>query len=169
MRCGRGPRSAAARCGVVRDRLRRDGARLRGARARHAPDRAARSTADAAWVRIAFASFAVLLVPLGLALVARRFAVFPWRLGADQPVALRLDLPRAACYFAFALLRPQRAYATGPMLGFLAYDAVLIVPFLRHFETVDRRCGSTCRCTWRCWSTVRWFAPHTWRPPERAR
>ena len=43
----------------------------------------------------------------------------------------------AACYFLYALARPNWANAQGQLLGFLAYDLVLIVPFCKHFATVD--------------------------------
>ena len=36
----------------------------------------------------------------------------------------------AAMYFAYALLRPSWVNAAGQLAGFLAYDVVLIVPFL---------------------------------------
>jgi hypothetical protein len=45
----------------------------------------------------------------------------------------------AACYFLYALINPKWANAQGQLLGFLAYDVVLIAPFLNHFTTVDPR------------------------------
>ena len=40
-------------------------------------------------------------------------------------------------YFGFSLVRPLWANGRGQLMGFLAYDLVLIGPFLRHFGTVD--------------------------------
>jgi hypothetical protein len=36
----------------------------------------------------------------------------------------------AAVYFAYGLLRPSWLNSAGQLIGFLAYDLVLIVPFL---------------------------------------
>ncbi len=40
----------------------------------------------------------------------------------------------AAVYFIYALLRPSWANAAGQLSGFLVYDLVLIIPFLRTSE-----------------------------------
>jgi hypothetical protein len=42
----------------------------------------------------------------------------------------------AAAYFAYALARPRWTNAGGQLAGFLAYDLVLIVPFLTRFQNV---------------------------------
>ncbi|GEL19456.1 hypothetical protein [Pseudonocardia asaccharolytica] len=39
-------------------------------------------------------------------------------------------------YFGYALRRPTWVHARGQLLGFLAYDAVLIGPFLHGFSVV---------------------------------
>ena len=41
-----------------------------------------------------------------------------------------------ALFFTYALLKPAWNNARGPLMGFLAYDLVLLVPFLRHFAAV---------------------------------
>ena len=43
----------------------------------------------------------------------------------------------AALYFIYALIRPSWLNAAGQLAGFLAYDAVLIVPFLTRLPTVS--------------------------------
>jgi hypothetical protein len=43
----------------------------------------------------------------------------------------------AACYFAYGVLRPYVWNMTGQLLGFLAYDLVLIGPFVRHLWQVE--------------------------------
>ena len=43
----------------------------------------------------------------------------------------------AAVYFGSSLIRPLWANGRGQLMGFLAYDLVLIGPFLRHFGKVD--------------------------------
>ena len=42
----------------------------------------------------------------------------------------------AAMYFAYALLRPSWLNSAGQLIGFLAYDLVLIVPFLTRLPGV---------------------------------
>jgi hypothetical protein len=41
----------------------------------------------------------------------------------------------AAMYFAYGLLRPSWLNSAGQLIGFLAYDVVLIVPFLTRLPT----------------------------------
>jgi hypothetical protein len=41
-----------------------------------------------------------------------------------------------AFYFLYALLRPYWSNAFGQLLSFLAYDLVLIIPFVLLFDTV---------------------------------
>ncbi len=97
-----------------------------------------RDTRPLPWtVRVSFFAFCATLACLGAALVSNAANVFPWRIGAEQSVLYGWIFIGAACYFLYALLHPVRGNATGQMLGFLAYDLVLIVPFARHFETVE--------------------------------
>jgi hypothetical protein len=88
-------------------------------------------------VRWAFATFVLILVPVGIALLLRAPAVFPWRLSPAESQLFGCVFIGAAFYFAHALTRPHWKNAQGPLLGFLAYDAVLIGPFAAHFGKVD--------------------------------
>ena len=88
-------------------------------------------------MRVSFLVFILILVVAGGTLVMQRPGVFPWRLGPEQSVLYGWIFLGAACYFLGALIRPLWANARGQLLGFLAYDLVLIGPFLRHFGTVD--------------------------------
>jgi len=88
-------------------------------------------------LQASFLAFLVILVLAGGALVLRMANMFPWRLGPEQSVLYGWIFLGAACYFLYALINPRWANAKGPLLGFLAYDVVLIVPFLNHFSTVD--------------------------------
>jgi hypothetical protein len=87
-------------------------------------------------VRTSFALFTGLLVAVGVALVLRAPHVFPWPLQPDTSVLVGLSFLGAAVYFAAGLRLPLWATATGPLIAFLAYDAVLIGPFLAHFAAV---------------------------------
>jgi hypothetical protein len=51
----------------------------------------------------------------------------------------------AAVYFAYGLLRPLWVNAAGQLAGFLAYDLILIVPFLTRLPTTpdEHRLGLT--------------------------
>jgi hypothetical protein len=88
-------------------------------------------------VRASFAAFIVILTLVGGALVLQLGNVFPWKLGREQSVLYGWIFLGAACYFAYALLVPRGGNARGQLMGFLAYDVVLIVPFLQHFGKVD--------------------------------
>lgn len=88
-------------------------------------------------VRWAFALFAVTLILVGGALILKRPRVFPWPLDAEVSVVYGWIFMGAAAYFAYALWNPRWHNACGQLLGFLAYDIVLILPFLDHFDTVE--------------------------------
>jgi hypothetical protein len=90
-------------------------------------------------VRVSFIAFLIILVLVGGALVLRTANIFPWRLSPEQSVLYGWIFLGAACYFLYALVNPKWGNAQGQLLGFLAYDVVLIVPFLNHFATVDPR------------------------------
>ena len=78
----------------------------------------------------------ILLTLVGGALVLHKANIFPWPLDPQQSVLYGWIFLGAACYFLYALLKPAWSNAQGQLLGFLAYDLVLIVPFLNHFATV---------------------------------
>lgn len=87
-------------------------------------------------VRLSFGLFAALLVLVGGALVARAAHIFPWPLNPDSSSLFGWIFLGAAVYFLHGLLWPSWANAAGQLLGFLAYDLVLIGPFLGHFGAV---------------------------------
>ena len=62
--------------------------------------------------------------------------VFPWDLNPDSSVVFGCIFLGDAFYFLYALLRPRWGNAFGQLLSFLAYDLVLIVPFLLLVNTV---------------------------------
>ncbi len=87
-------------------------------------------------VRGSFALFALTLLWVGSALVSVRPGVMPWEITPEGSVTYGWLFLGAATYFAFAVARPLRENAVGPLLGFLAYDIVLIVPFIHRFSDV---------------------------------
>ena len=98
------------------------------------PFRDARPTPTA--VRIAFAVFALLLAITAAALIAVRPNTFPWPLGPENSVIYGFIFLGAMAYFLYGLAWPVWGNACDQLVGFLAYDIVLIVPFLRQFAAV---------------------------------
>ena len=88
-------------------------------------------------VRYSFALFAVVLFLVGTALVLKRPNIFPWVLSTELSVLYGWIFLGAMCYFIYGFFVPKWANAKGQLLGFLAYDLVLIVPYLSHFSKVS--------------------------------
>jgi hypothetical protein len=86
-------------------------------------------------VRVSFGIFVATLLLAGTALILR-MPIFPWDLNPDSSVIFGCIFLGDAFYFIYALLRPHWGNAFGQLLSFLAYDLVLIVPFLLLLESV---------------------------------
>jgi|FLYN01.1.fsa_nt_gi hypothetical protein len=84
-------------------------------------------------VRLSFGFFILALVVVGGAMVLRVPNVMPWPISTDESVIYGWMFLGAATYFAYSLLRPSWANSAGQLAGFLAYDLVLIIPFLARF------------------------------------
>jgi hypothetical protein len=87
-------------------------------------------------VRISFGIFIASLILAGCALILR-LPIFPWALNPDSSVIFGCIFIGDAFYFLYGLLYPRWHNALGQLLSFLAYDLVLIVPFLLLFKTVQ--------------------------------
>ncbi|HML21542.1 MAG TPA: hypothetical protein PKD09_07845 [Aggregatilinea sp.] len=87
-------------------------------------------------VRVSFAFFTIVLIVVAAALISKRPNIFPWTLRAEVSVVYGWVFMGAAVYFAHGVLVPRWQNACGQLLGFLAYDIVLILPFLDHFSHV---------------------------------
>jgi hypothetical protein len=81
--------------------------------------------------------FIIVLILVGSALLRQTLRVFPWPVNPESSVIFGLMFIAAAIYFFTALRVPKWHNARGQLLGFLAYDLVLIGPFLAHFSTVQ--------------------------------
>jgi hypothetical protein len=86
-------------------------------------------------VRLSFGAFAAILIVVGLALIFGA-QVFPWTLQPAGAAAYGWIFVGAATYFLDGVVRPRWHNARGQLLGFLAYDLVLLGPFLAHFNAV---------------------------------
>jgi hypothetical protein len=80
--------------------------------------------------------FIIVLVLVGSALLRQTPLVFPWPVNPESSVIFGLMFFAAAIYFFSALRVPKWHSARGQLLGFLAYDLVLIGPFLSYFSSV---------------------------------
>ncbi len=88
-------------------------------------------------VRFSFIVFVIALVIVGGRMVLRAPNVVPWDLTPTGSVIYGWMFLGAAMYFAYTLLRPSWHNAGGQLAGFLAYDLVLILPFLQRLPTIE--------------------------------
>lgn len=86
-------------------------------------------------VRWSFIVFVVALVYASVRLFLR-IPTIPWPLTPELSIIAGCMFVGAAAYFVYGLLRPSWANAGGQLAGFLMYDLVLIVPFLRALPNV---------------------------------
>jgi hypothetical protein len=84
-------------------------------------------------VRVSFGVFVVVLVLAGVGILLHLPNVFGWKLHPTSSALLGWFFLGAACYFLYGLVQPGWQNACGQLWAFLAYDLVLIVPYLLHF------------------------------------
>ncbi len=89
------------------------------------------------WVRLAFVAEVAVLAGVGSALVLKIPNVLPWPLEPESSVMYGWVFLGQALYYAYALLNPEWHNARGQLLGFLAYDLVLIGPLLGRFANLQ--------------------------------
>ena len=87
-------------------------------------------------VRWSFVIFIIVLLVVSTRLILKVPNVIPWAITPDLSVVIGWMFFGAAAYFAYALLRPSWFNTAGQLAGFLAYDVVLIVPFLTRLPTI---------------------------------
>jgi hypothetical protein len=87
------------------------------------------------FVRWSFVLFIIALLLVSIRLILKVPNVIPWKITPELSVVIGWMFLGAALYFAYALLRPSWVNSAGQLVGFLAYDAVLIVPFLTRLPT----------------------------------
>jgi hypothetical protein len=84
-------------------------------------------------VRVSFGVFVAALVLAGIGILLHVPDVFAWRLNPTTSALLGWFFLGAACYFLYGLVHSGWQTACGQLWAFLAYDLVLIVPYLLHF------------------------------------
>lgn len=87
-------------------------------------------------VRISFGVFVVVLLLVGGALLLHIPNVFAWTLNPVSSALVGCFFLGSAGYFLYGLLLPRWHNACGQLWSFLAYDLVLIVPYLLNAATV---------------------------------
>jgi len=87
-------------------------------------------------VRWSFVIFILALLMVSTLLIWKAPNIIPWTITPELSVVIGWMFFGAAAYFVYTLLRPSWLNAAGQLAGFLAYDAVLIVPFLTRLPTV---------------------------------
>jgi len=97
------------------------------------------------FVRWSFVFFIIALLIVGGRLVLQITGTIPWKITPEIGVIMGWMFLGAAVYFVYSLLRPSWLNSAGQLLGFLAYDIVLIVPFLTRLPIVspENRLGLT--------------------------
>lgn len=86
-------------------------------------------------VRVSFVVFTLALLFYGGRMVLGVPNTMPWPTSAAESVVYGWMFLGAAAYFVYALVRPSWGNAGGQLAGFLAYDLVLLPPFLSRFGT----------------------------------
>jgi hypothetical protein len=87
-------------------------------------------------VRLSFVGFIIALLIVGGSLILKTPNILPWNVNVAGSVVYGWFFLGAALYFAYGLLRPSWHNAAGQLTGFLAYDLILIVPFLQYWPVV---------------------------------
>ncbi len=87
-------------------------------------------------LRWMFGLFIVALIVAGGQLVLKAPNVLPWDVNLSGRIIYGWMFLGAAAYFAYGMIRPRWPNAGGQLAGFLAYDLVLIVPFVLMLSNV---------------------------------
>ncbi len=89
-----------------------------------------------ALVRGSFIVFILALLVVSARLILKSPNVIPWSITPDLSLIIGWMFFGAAVYFVYGIIRPSWQNSAGQLAGFLAYDLVLIVPFLTRLPTV---------------------------------
>jgi hypothetical protein len=85
-------------------------------------------------VRLSTWVFALTLLLVGIALMLQAPTIFPWPLNANSSILYGWMFLGLALNYGYVSLGNRWSDAKVSLIGFLAYDLVLIVPFLQHFS-----------------------------------
>jgi hypothetical protein len=88
-------------------------------------------------VRGSFVVFIVALVIVSGLLIGRVPGILPWAITPELSILIGFMVLGAAAYFAYGVIEPRWENAGGQLAGFLAYDLVLIGPFVQRMPSID--------------------------------
>ena len=89
-------------------------------------------------LRVAFALYTALLAVAAAALFRRSTTIFPWAIEANTETMIGWLFLGSAVYFAWGLTGSRWHELRGQMIAFLAYDVVLVLPYLAMLDGVYR-------------------------------
>ena len=95
---------------------------------RRVPPRDRRATPR--WVRRVMAGLGLGVAVISVGLLGRVDGLYPWDLRPETSTMFGVVYLGVAVYFAYAALHPAWPMTTGQLLGFMAYTAVLVKPYL---------------------------------------
>jgi hypothetical protein len=87
-------------------------------------------------IRWSFLTFVLGLILVSVRLIIKRPNVVPWIVTPEISVVIGWIFFGAAIYFAYTLFKPSWHNAAGQLMGFLAYDLVLLPPFMGKLPTI---------------------------------
>jgi len=87
-------------------------------------------------VYYSFIVFVIALVIAGVALVLKVPNILPWRITPEFSVMSGWFYLGASTYFLYSVLRPSWHNTAGQLMGFMAYDVILLVPFLQRLPSI---------------------------------
>ena len=87
-------------------------------------------------VRLSTWVFAITLLLVGIALTLKVPTIFPWPLSANSSMLYGWMFLGLSLNYGYVGLCNRWSHAKVSLMGFLAYDLVLIFPFLQHFSHV---------------------------------
>jgi hypothetical protein len=88
-------------------------------------------------LRGCFVLFSGLLIVAAVQLMRRSPTIFPWPLEDDTEIMFGWLFLGSAVYFTYGLVRPSWHNMRGQLLAFLAYDLILLPPYLYLFPIVQ--------------------------------
>jgi hypothetical protein len=88
------------------------------------------------FLRGSYVIFWGILVVIGLSMIFGRDEIMPWPVRDDTAVLIGWIFFADSFYFLYGLWRPYWEHSFAQLWSFLAYDLVLIIPFVRHLNEV---------------------------------
>ncbi|MBO0612397.1 hypothetical protein [Thiothrix fructosivorans] len=87
-------------------------------------------------LRGAFLLFTLVLMAVGTALILCYPYVFPWPLQPQTSIVFGWVFMGASLFFLHGFIYAVRGNVRGQLLGFIAYDLILLIPFFEHIQKV---------------------------------